>query len=80
VVFAALDVVPTPGHTQGHAVFVDPAARLLFAGDHVLPSITPSVGFEPVLSANPLGISLSHSPPYVGCRTACCCRRTARSR
>ena len=50
-----LDVVPTPGHTRGHVVFHDTAAGLLFAGDHVLPTITPSIGFEPVLSPNPLG-------------------------
>jgi glyoxylase-like metal-dependent hydrolase (beta-lactamase superfamily II) len=50
-----LQVIETPGHTRGHVVFYDPAASLLFAGDHVLPSITPSIGFEPVLSPNPLG-------------------------
>jgi glyoxylase-like metal-dependent hydrolase (beta-lactamase superfamily II) len=50
-----LDVVPTPGHTRGHVVFHDVAAQLLFAGDHVLPTITPSIGFEPVLSPDPLG-------------------------
>ena len=43
-----LRVVPTPGHTQGHVVFTDSASGLLFAGDHVLPHITPSIGFEPV--------------------------------
>jgi glyoxylase-like metal-dependent hydrolase (beta-lactamase superfamily II) len=41
-----LRVIPTPGHTQGHVVFLDEAAGLLFAGDHVLPHITPSIGFE----------------------------------
>ena len=41
-----LEAIPTPGHTRGHLVFLDRAARLLFAGDHVLPHITPSVGFE----------------------------------
>ncbi|WP_109507844.1 MBL fold metallo-hydrolase [Nocardioides speluncae] len=51
----ALDAVHTPGHTQGHFVFADQAASLLFAGDHVLPTITPSIGFEPVLAAQPLG-------------------------
>lgn len=51
----SLSVVETPGHTQGHVVFHDESAALLFTGDHVLPTITPSVGFEPVLSANPLG-------------------------
>jgi glyoxylase-like metal-dependent hydrolase (beta-lactamase superfamily II) len=50
-----LRVVETPGHTRGHVVFHDQAAGLLFAGDHVLPTITPSIGFEPVLSPNPLG-------------------------
>ncbi len=50
-----LDVVETPGHTQGHVVFHDVPNKLLFAGDHVLPQITPSIGFEPVLSENPLG-------------------------
>jgi glyoxylase-like metal-dependent hydrolase (beta-lactamase superfamily II) len=50
-----LSVVPTPGHTRGHVVFHDLGGALLFAGDHVLPTITPSIGFEPVLSPNPLG-------------------------
>ena len=36
----------TPGHTQGHLVFVDHAAGVLFSGDHVLPHITPSIGLE----------------------------------
>jgi glyoxylase-like metal-dependent hydrolase (beta-lactamase superfamily II) len=50
-----LEVVQTPGHTQGHVVFHDLEHGLLFAGDHVLPQITPSIGLEPVLSDNPLG-------------------------
>lgn len=54
-----LEVVETPGHTRGHVVFSERDAGLLFAGDHVLPSITPSIGFEPVMSANPLGDFLS---------------------
>jgi glyoxylase-like metal-dependent hydrolase (beta-lactamase superfamily II) len=49
-----LDAVHTPGHTQGHYVFADRAAGLLFAGDHVLPTITPSIGFEPVPVRQPL--------------------------
>ncbi len=53
-----LHAVETPGHTAGHLVFHDLEARLLFAGDHVLPTITPSIGFEPVLSQNPLGAFL----------------------
>ncbi|MFD7660017.1 MBL fold metallo-hydrolase [Actinosynnema sp. NPDC059797] len=50
-----LSVLPTPGHTRGHVVFVDAEARLLFSGDHVLPHITPSIGFEPARPALPLG-------------------------
>ena len=50
-----LDAIETPGHTVGHVVFRDDAGGLLFAGDHVLPTITPSIGFEPVPSPNPLG-------------------------
>jgi glyoxylase-like metal-dependent hydrolase (beta-lactamase superfamily II) len=49
-----LTAYATPGHTQGHLVFADLAAGLLFAGDHVLPTITPSIGFEPVAAALPL--------------------------
>lgn len=50
----SLSVVPTPGHTAGHVVFHDPAGALLFTGDHVLPTITPSVGFQPILSPTAL--------------------------
>jgi glyoxylase-like metal-dependent hydrolase (beta-lactamase superfamily II) len=50
-----LTALPTPGHTQGHVVFVDEQAGVLFAGDHVLPHITPSIGFEPVPGRLPLG-------------------------
>ncbi|WP_219413753.1 MBL fold metallo-hydrolase [Pseudonocardia nigra] len=50
-----LRVLPTPGHTQGHVVFADSDAGLLFAGDHVLPHITPSIGFEPFPGELPLG-------------------------
>ena len=46
---------PTPGHTRGHVVFVDPARDVMFAGDHVLPHITPSIGFEQNHSELPLG-------------------------
>ena len=50
-----LQAVATPGHTQGHLVFIDPARDAMFAGDHVLPHITPSVGFEANLAHSPLG-------------------------
>jgi glyoxylase-like metal-dependent hydrolase (beta-lactamase superfamily II) len=50
-----LEAIETPGHTRGHVVFADWRAGLLFAGDHVLPHITPSIGFEPAPPPLPLG-------------------------
>jgi len=47
-------VHPTPGHTRGHVVFVDAARDVMFAGDHVLPRITPSIGFEQQVAELPL--------------------------
>jgi glyoxylase-like metal-dependent hydrolase (beta-lactamase superfamily II) len=55
----SLEVVETPGHTRGHVVFYDNAAGLMFAGDHVLPTITPSIGFEPAVADDPLGAFLA---------------------
>ncbi len=57
-----LEAVETPGHTRGHLVFdsgpgPDGAGGeqgLLFAGDHVLPHITPSIGFEPAARSGAL--------------------------
>ena len=49
-----LRAIHTPGHTTGHVVFHDKAAGLLFAGDHVLPHITPSIGFQPVITRSAL--------------------------
>ncbi|MFV0457691.1 MAG: MBL fold metallo-hydrolase [Actinomycetales bacterium] len=49
-----LQAVPTPGHTAGHFVFADHQAGVLFAGDHVLPTITPSVGFDGAPDTLPL--------------------------
>jgi glyoxylase-like metal-dependent hydrolase (beta-lactamase superfamily II) len=50
-----LDAVHTPGHTPGHFVFADRAEAVLFAGDHVLPTITPSIGFTVPPTLHPLG-------------------------
>jgi len=41
-----LTALHTPGHTRGHVVFADFNHGLLFSGDHILPHITPSIGFE----------------------------------
>ena len=42
-----LRAIHTPGHTRGHLVFHDAGNAALFAGDHILPHITPTIGFEP---------------------------------
>jgi len=49
-----LEAIATPGHTRGHLVFADRGAGLLFAGDHVLPHITPSLAFEEAPTEMPL--------------------------
>jgi glyoxylase-like metal-dependent hydrolase (beta-lactamase superfamily II) len=53
-----LEVIQTPGHTAGHVVFHDRGHGALFAGDHVLPRITPSIGLEPGSSTLPLAAYL----------------------
>jgi glyoxylase-like metal-dependent hydrolase (beta-lactamase superfamily II) len=50
-----LDARATPGHTRGHLVYFEHQDGLLFAGDHILPHITPSIGLEPATVASPLG-------------------------
>jgi glyoxylase-like metal-dependent hydrolase (beta-lactamase superfamily II) len=42
-----LRAIHTPGHTRGHLVYHDATAAVLFAGDHILPHITPTIGMEP---------------------------------
>jgi glyoxylase-like metal-dependent hydrolase (beta-lactamase superfamily II) len=54
-----LTVVHTPGHTRGHVCLFDPDRRLLFGGDHLLPRISPNVGWHPMSGANPLADFLS---------------------
>lgn len=49
-----LDVFATPGHTHGHIVLRDAAHGLLFAGDHVLPHIIPTLGLELRPARSPL--------------------------
>ena len=49
-----LRAVHTPGHTPGHLCFIDEASRRMFAGDHILPRITPNISVHAVEQANPL--------------------------
>lgn len=50
----SLRVLATPGHTTGHVVFIDDDNGLTFSGDHILPSTTPSIGYETPLASSPL--------------------------
>jgi glyoxylase-like metal-dependent hydrolase (beta-lactamase superfamily II) len=38
-----LEVVATPGHTNGHIALYEPDKKLFFSGDHVLGDITPNI-------------------------------------
>jgi glyoxylase-like metal-dependent hydrolase (beta-lactamase superfamily II) len=50
-----LRAVHTPGHTPGHLCFIDERGGLFFAGDHVLPRISPNVSADRDLHADALG-------------------------
>jgi glyoxylase-like metal-dependent hydrolase (beta-lactamase superfamily II) len=53
-----LNVLPTPGHAPGHICLYEPDRKILFSGDHILPTITPHVGLHPQSGSNPLGAYL----------------------
>ena len=73
-----LRAIHTPGHTRGHVVFHDEAGAALFAGDHVLPHITPSIGFEAVPSGSRCRTSSGHCGWSAACPTCGCCPPTGR--
>ena len=47
-------VLHTPGHTPGHICLVDDEQRLLFSGDHLLPTVFPGLGLGAGFEANPI--------------------------
>jgi glyoxylase-like metal-dependent hydrolase (beta-lactamase superfamily II) len=51
-------VLWTPGHSPGHICLYEPDKKILIAGDHILPTITTSVGKHPQSLENPLGMYL----------------------
>lgn len=48
-------IVWTPGHSPGHVCLYDADARSLISGDHILPQITPHVGYWTEDDEDPLG-------------------------
>ena len=50
-----LEIIWTPGHSIGHICIYEPQNRILFSGDHVLPVITPNIGYHVESGDDPLG-------------------------
>jgi glyoxylase-like metal-dependent hydrolase (beta-lactamase superfamily II) len=50
-----LEIIWTPGHSPGHICLYEPQNQLLFAGDHILPGITPNVSYHVQSGDDPLG-------------------------
>ncbi|QDQ95953.1 MBL fold metallo-hydrolase [Rhodococcus sp. WB9] len=75
----ALEVIATPGHTRGHVVFRHTDTRILFSGDHILPRLTPSIGFEWAPEPYPLRSYLRSLELVRGLPTPHCCLLTAPS-
>jgi glyoxylase-like metal-dependent hydrolase (beta-lactamase superfamily II) len=44
----------TPGHSPGHICLYDAKEELLFAGDHMLPELSPNIGLHPQSTPDPL--------------------------
>ena len=54
-----LRVLLTPGHTMGHMCLVDAAERVIFTGDHVLPTVYSGIGLGGDSETNPIADFLS---------------------
>ncbi|NLJ56011.1 MAG: MBL fold metallo-hydrolase [Firmicutes bacterium] len=50
----SLQTIMTPGHSSGHLCLYEPQQKLLFAGDHILETITPAIFLWPGEDRNPL--------------------------
>jgi glyoxylase-like metal-dependent hydrolase (beta-lactamase superfamily II) len=44
----------TPGHSPGHICLYDESEKILFAGDHMLPELSPNIGLHPQSTPDPL--------------------------
>jgi glyoxylase-like metal-dependent hydrolase (beta-lactamase superfamily II) len=63
----SLRAVHTPGHTPGHLCFADEKTRLLFAGDHVLPRISPNISADRREDVDALGDFLQSLDKVAAC-------------
>ncbi len=50
-----LEVIWTQGHSPGHICLYEPKNKILFSGDHVLPTISPNIAYTSQSGDNPLG-------------------------
>ena len=50
----SLQVEWTPGHSPGHICLFERGSALLFAGDHILPELSPNIGLHPQSTPDPL--------------------------
>jgi len=50
----SLRVEWTPGHSPGHICLFEAGTGLLFAGDHILPELSPNIGLHPQSTPDPL--------------------------
>jgi glyoxylase-like metal-dependent hydrolase (beta-lactamase superfamily II) len=50
----SLRVEWTPGHSPGHVCLFERSSGLLFAGDHILPDLSPNIGLHPQSTPDPL--------------------------
>ncbi len=60
-------VIATPGHTAGHICLRDDDRRLLYTGDHVLPTVFAGLGLGGPTAVNPLAeylASINHLSRY----------------
>ena len=49
------EIIWTPGHSPGHICLYEPNHKILFTGDHILPTITPNVSIHSQTHGSPLG-------------------------